>query len=394
MIRSRAHSGAGSASVPMRRPPPAAPPPEAAPAAQVRAANARSVLAWSVVGLCVGVGLLYAIRSVLFILGAATVFAWLLDRPVSAIEARGASRGFAIFLVFAAIFTAFLLLIFGVLPSTLHQLGELTANLTPYLDNLSTHVGPWTASIERQFHVDIPLDLQEAGKLAPTYLQELSPDYRAKLQEWAKELASGGLSLVISALSLTLLPLFTFFLLKDWPHLVARVDGLVPVRALPVVRRLATEIDARLAGWVRGQLTVAVILGVVYSVGLWFSGIDLALTVGLMGGALFLVPYLGPAGTAILAVSLDLLKFGFDWHLGAVLATFAIGQGLEGTVLTPLLVGDRVGLHPMVVMCAIIVGGNLFGILGIVVAVPTTAALAVIGAWLLERWRQSSTYAG
>lgn len=397
MIRSRVHSGAANAPLPTRRAAPTSPPgPPAAvePSAPDRKFNALSSIAWAVIGVATLAGALYALRSVLFILGAALVFAWLLDRPVSGLTARGASRGFAIFLVFAGLFAALLVLVFGVIPGTVHQLGELSANLTPYLDNLSTHVGPWVATLERQLHVDIPLDLQELGKLAPQYLQELSPDYRSKLQEWAKAVASGGFSLVISALSLSLLPLFTFFILRDFPWLVSSVDGLVPLRARPVVRRLATEIDARLAGWVRGQLTVAVVLGGVYSLGLWLSGIDLAITVGLMGGALFLVPYLGPAGTAVLAITLDLLKFGFDWHLGAVVATFAIGQGLEGTVLTPLLVGDRVGLHPMVVMVAIIVGGNLFGILGIVVAVPTTAALAVIAGYLLNRWRESRTFQG
>lgn len=380
MIRSRSHVGEGNASLPIRR---RAPP-----------AQTRSWLGWVIAAAAVGSALVYVTRSVLFILFAAAVFAWLLDRPVSELQRRGASRSFAILVVTGAIVTGLLVLIVGVLPNTVHQIAVLSANLTPYIDNLNAHVGPWSAAIEARFKIDIPVDLQELGKLGPQYLQELSPDFRAKLQEWARTAASGGLSLVISVISLSLLPLFTFFLLRDWPHLVGYVDDLVPVPARAVVGRLVGEIDARLAGWVRGQLTVAFVLGCVYSLGLMFSGIDLAITVGLLGGALFLVPYVGPLITGSLALSLALLKFGFDWHVGAVAGTFILGQALEGTVLTPLLVGDRVGLHPMVVMVALIVGGNLLGILGIVLAVPATAALAVIGAYLLERWRESRTFRG
>ena len=341
-----------------------------------------------------GAGLIYVVSSVLSILFAAAVFAWLLDRPVSALAARGTSRDFSIFLVFSAMAALALVLILVVLPNSIHQVAELGANLQPYLEKLGERFGPWAAMIEKRYHVDIPVDLSELGRLLPQYLQEASPDLRAKLQEWLKEVASGGLAIVLSVLKFALLPLFTFFLLRDWPRLLGYVDGLVPFAARPVVHRLVGEIDARLAGWVRGQLTVAFILGCVYTLGLLFSGIDLAITVGMMGGALFLVPYIGPATTALTATTLALLKFGVDWHVGVVLGTFALGQGLEGTVLTPLLVGDRVGLHPMVVMCALVIGGNLLGIWGIVLAVPVTAALAVVAAYLLQRWRESRTFRG
>lgn len=380
MIRSRSHVGQANAGLPMRR--------------REKAPPTRSWLGWVIGAAALCTALVYVTRSVLFILFAAAVFAWLLDRPVSELQRRGLSRSFAIFLVTAGIGAGLLVLLIGVVPNTVHQIAVLSANLTPYIDNLNSHVGPWTAAIEARFKIDLPVDLQELGKLAPKYLEQLSPDFRAKLQEWAKNAASGGFSLVMSVLSLSLLPLFAFFLLRDWPHLVSYVGDLVPVPARSVVARLVGEIDARLAGWVRGQLTVAFALGCVYSLGLLVSGIDLAITVGLLGGVLFLVPYVGPLITASLALSLACLKFGFDWHVGAVAVTFVLGQALEGTALTPLLVGDRVGLHPMVVMVALIVGGNLLGIVGIVLAVPATAALAVIGGYLLERWRESRTFRG
>jgi predicted PurR-regulated permease PerM len=356
--------------------------------------RSRSWLAWSIGGAVLVFGVLYVTRSVLTILSVSAVFAWLLDRPVSLLAARGLSREAAIVAVAAGLTVALAVLLVGILPSAVAQLAELGANIQPYLHNAATRFGPLVEEVERRFKIDLPVDFQELGKLAPTYLKLLSPDVQERLQAAAKSAASGGLSVVFSVLSLSLLPLFTFFILRDWPKLLGATDGLVPIVARPVVRRLAAEIDERLIGWVRGQLTVALVLGCVYSAGLMISGIDLAATVGLLGGALFLVPYVGPLVTGVLAGTLCILKFGLDWHLAAVVATFVVGQALEGTVLTPWLVGDRVGLHPLVVMVAVIVGGNVLGIIGIVVAVPLTAALAVVGIWLLGEWRESRTFRG
>ncbi len=353
-----------------------------------------SVLAWAIVGLVVVGGTLWVTRSVVSICFTSAVFAWLLDRPVSAIQARGASRDFGIALVSLAFFVAVAVVAVWVVPDAARQIAHLAENLKPYLERVATEFGPFVARLERRFGIDLPVDVSELGVLAPEYLKKLTPDVRSHIQAWLTGAASGGLSLLLAVLSLSLLPLFTFLLLRDWPALVAFVGRLVPLRAQPTTILLAAEIDARLAGWVRGQLTVAVVLGVLYSIGFRLSGIDLSVTIGLLGGALFLLPYIGPLITGALAVSLALLKFGGDWHVGAVVGTLIVAQALEGAVLTPLLVGDRVGLHPMVVMLAILVGGNVFGIVGIIIAVPVTAALAVIGAWALDEWRASRTYRG
>lgn len=388
MIRSRAHSGQGQAPLGTRRPPP---PPAPTPSG---GGFGRSHLAWAVAAAGVVAGLVYVTSSVLSMLLASAVLAWLFDRPVSALQARGRSREFGIALVTTGLFAVLVVIGLYVVPDAIRQIAALTTNLRPYFERAAVEFGPLVAQAEARFGVDLPVDVHELGQLAPEYLQKITPDVRAQIEAALATVASGGLSVVLSLLSLSLLPLFTFFLLRDWPDLVRFVADVVPPAARPTVGRLVTEIDARLIGWVRGQLTVAVVLGVVYSVGLWLSDIDLAVTIGLMGGVLFLVPYVGPLLTGVLAGGLCLLKFGVDVHLAIVVATFVVGQALEGTVLTPLLVGDRVGLHPMVVMVAIIVGGNLLGMVGIIIAVPVTAALAVVGAWGLEVWKQSRTYGG
>jgi predicted PurR-regulated permease PerM len=129
-------------------------------------------------------------------------------------------------------------------------------------------------------------------------------------------------------------------------------------------------------------------------VGLLVAGADLAITMGLLSGALFLLPYIGPLIAATLSIGLVLLEHGLDWHLVVVILTYVLAQTLENMVLTPLLVGDRVGLHPLVVMVALIVGGNLLGVWGLVVALPVTAAIAVVGSHVLELYRKSRTYEG
>lgn len=340
------------------------------------------------------VGILYVTRSVLAILCASAVAAWMLDRPVSVLARRGWSREFAITTVSASLLLGAAVLGMVVAPRTFAQLAELANNLQPYLQNASARLGPLVAQIETRFGTHLPVDFAELSQLAPGYLEHISPDVQARIQATVKAAASGGLNLFFTVLSWSLFPLFTFFLLRDWPQLVAAADALIPLRSRPVVRRLVTEIDDRLIGWVRGQLTVAVVLGLIYAAGLLLSGIDLAVTTGLLGGVLFLVPYVGPLITGLLAGVLCLLKFGVDWHLLVVVATFVVGQALEGAVLTPWLVGNRVGLHPLVVMVAVIVGGNVLGIVGIVVAVPLTAALAVVGLWLIDEWKQSPTFTG
>ena len=347
---------------------------------------------WGIAGIIVVGGLFYLTWSVFSMLFAAVVFAWLLNPAVTALEPRVRSREWACILVFAMLTTFAIALVVGVLPRVVGQIAELSGKIQPYVQRLSENVWPYIAMAESRFGIRIPLNPNDLATQAPALLQKISPDVRARIQEWLQSAASGSLSVVLSALSLSLLPLFTFYLVRDWPKLVAGVEELVPPRHRPIVRELSGQIDTRLSGFVRGQLTVALVLGCVYTVGQLIAGIDLAVTVGMLGGALFLLPYIGTLVAAALAGVLALMKFGLDWHVAVAVGTFFVGQAIEGAVLTPWLVGDRVGLHPMVVMVALIVGGNLLGIWGLVLAVPMTAALAVVGGHLMERWRSSKTF--
>jgi predicted PurR-regulated permease PerM len=190
-----------------------------------------------------------------------------------------------------------------------------------------------------------------------------------------------------------MIPVYTFYFLRDFDRMVAWVFNLVPVTWQPLVSKHARAIDTKMGQFIRGQLTLCTILAVLYSIGLIaFGRIDMALLVGVLSGALFIIPYLGTIVGVILGAVLCLLKFGIDWHLLGVVGTFGVVQLLEGTLLTPKIVGESVGLHPMVVILSLFIGGALFGFMGILLAVPATAALSVLLETVLARYRASRIY--
>lgn len=381
MIRRPAVSTAGGAPSPPRRP--------AAPRA-----TAWSRIAWVIVFGLVVVGVIYLTWSVFSVLFASAALAYLLDPVVVRLERRGYRREWGILVIALAALLLAVTAALVVIPGVVQQFAELSRNLVPYLDRIAERAGPLVAQAEARFGVDIPLDLRELGRNAPGYLAALSPDMRARIQGILSGIGAGSLQVLTAVLSVSLLPVFTFYLLRDWPRILAGVNALVPPRHRSLVHRVAGEIDGRIGAWVRGQLLVAFLLSIWYTVGLLVSGIDLAFTMGMASGALFLLPYIGPVTAGVVSTVLALLKFGVDWHVLVVLGTYGLAQLLENTFLTPTLVGDRVGLHPMVVIVALIVAGNLLGIWGLVLALPLTAAIDVLAGQVLAWWRESRTYRG
>jgi len=192
--------------------------------------------------------------------------------------------------------------------------------------------------------------------------------------------------------NLLLIPVVTFYLLRDWDKLIARIDELLPRKSQPVIEKLAKQSDDVLAAFLRGQFLVMLVLGVVYACGLWFINLELALLIGMLAGLVSFVPYLGfivgilVASIAVLLQTQDLMM------LIPVLIVFGIGQALEGMVLTPLLVGDKIGLHPVAVIFAVLAGGQLFGFVGVLLALPVAAVLAVLLRHLHGEYKSSAIF--
>jgi predicted PurR-regulated permease PerM len=184
-------------------------------------------------------------------------------------------------------------------------------------------------------------------------------------------------------------------MLLDWDAMIAKVDSWLPRDHAPTVRRLAAEIDKVMAGFVRGQVSVCVILGTFYSIALMLAGLQFGLIVGAIAGAITFIPYVGSLVGGTLAIGLALFQFWGDWvQIGIVAAIFALGQFFEGNILSPKLVGGSVGLHPVWLLFALSAFGSIFGFVGMLVAVPVAAMLGVLTRFGIERYRQSLLYRG
>jgi predicted PurR-regulated permease PerM len=207
-------------------------------------------------------------------------------------------------------------------------------------------------------------------------------------------LSRSGFALLGWIANIVLLPVLTFFFLRDWDLFVGRVAALVPRDHAETVSRLALESSAVLGAFLRGQLLVMLVLGVLYGIGLSLVGLNLGILIGIVAGVLTFVPYLGPATVIVLGGIAALVQYG-DWqHLLGVLAVFSVGQVIESYWLTPKLVGDRIGLHPVAVIFAVLAGGQLFGFLGMLLALPVAAIANVLLRYAHERYTHSRLYAG
>ena len=218
---------------------------------------------------------------------------------------------------------------------------------------------------------------REAGGLAGTLVAKVS---------------KSGFAVVAWMLNLVIVPVAAFYLLRDWNLLVERIHALLPRHIEPVVVRLVRESDETLGAFLRGQLSVMIILGMLYGVGLWAVGISVGPLIGMIAGLISFVPYLGAIVGVAMGVIAALVQYQDAFHVAMVLIVFASGQLLEGYVLVPKLVGDRIGLHPVAVMFAILAGGELFGFVGVLVALPLAAVIMVLLRYAYQRYTQSEMY--
>jgi len=339
--------------------------------------------------LLLGIGwLVWLLAPILTPFALAALLGWLGDPMVDRLERR-MSRNWAVTLVFSSIVLLMLLLLVLLLPVLEAQVMTLVDSLPGYRDWLVQTALPW---LERRTGLQILawFDPQRLFELIRTHWQSAGGIAAVVLGYVSRS----GVALLAWLANLALLPVLTFFFLRDWDLIVERIATLVPRSHYDTVRTLAHQTDEVLGGFLRGQMLVMLILGVLYALGLWLVGLDLGILIGLVAGLLTFVPYLGPASIVIFGGLAALVQFG-DWqHLLGVGIVFTVGQLVESFLLTPVLVGDRIGLHPMAVIFAVMAGGTLFGFLGMLLAVPVAAVVNVVLRHLGERYRHSRLYAG
>jgi predicted PurR-regulated permease PerM len=319
-----------------------------------------------------------------FVLGLG--IAYLLNPAVARVEnwgfGHGAATGLVIGVFFFVLAVAALLLI-AVLQV---QLVGLLAKLAQGAAELYRRLWPMVEGWAQQFGIG---DFTSFGNFG---------DVAGKVAIWIggvlAGLWSGGLALFNLASLVLIMPVVAFYLLRDWNRLLAAMDGWLPRDHAPVVRDIVRQIDLRMWGFLRGQALVCLLLGLFYAIALTAVGLNYGLSVGLLTGILSFIPY---AGVIVgMAVGLLIAYFQFDAWLpvGLVLAVFVVGQFVEGNFVSPRLVGERVGLHPVWLLLAVMAGGALLGFVGVVLAVPAAAAIGVLLRFALERYLASSLYRG
>lgn len=336
--------------------------------------------------LVAGGWLLYLLGPILTPFLAAALLAYLGDPVVDRIEARRVPRGIAVVVVFLGLLLILAALLFLLVPLIDSQIRTLVAQIPEYIDRIQESILPRA----REF-LGLPAGgsaLEAVKRSVTVHWQEAGGMAAAA----AARISQSGLMLAGWLANLVLIPVVTFYLLRDWDYLMEGIRGLLPRDRETTVVQLARESDEVLAGFLRGQLLVMVALGGIYSVGLWLVGLDLAFLVGLIAGLVNFVPYLGFIIGLVLAEAGMALQTGQILDMALVLVVFMVGQVLEGTLLTPNLVGDRIGLHPVAVIFAVLAGGQLFGFVGVLLALPAAAVLAVFLRHARQRYLDSDLY--
>ena len=344
---------------------------------------------WLLIALIVG-WLIWLLAPVLTPFVCAALLGWLGDPWVDRLERSGRSRTTAVVLVFTLMVLLLVLALVILVPMIERQVVTVIESLPAYRDWFVQTALPW---VERRTGLEL--------------VAWLDPD---RLTEWVRShwqqaggvaatmfgyFSRSGFAVMAWVANLVLLPILTFYFLRDWDVLVERIAALVPRDHIATVTRLALESNEVLGAFLRGQFLVMLALGAIYALGLSVVGLKVGLLVGIIAGLISFVPYLGTATGIVLGVIAALVQSGGDWSLVAmVMGVFVVGQMLEGYVLTPRIVGDRIGLHPVAVIFAIMAGGQLFGFLGMLLALPIAAIANVLLRFAHERYTQSRLYAG
>ncbi len=317
--------------------------------------------------------LVYKLQPILmpFLVGA--LLAYMGNPLVLRLTRLGMRRTWAVSLAFLVLCLGIVLGLVLLLPSLWRQVLYLESKVPALLNWINREGLPWVA---QHLHIKLPaLDMDLVLGWLASYWQEAG----AAAQNLLPHVAQSGLNLLGTLGLLSLIPVVAFYLLLDWETLMQRIRALIPRDMEPTVSRLASECDDVLAAFFRGQLMVMVALGVIYAVGLQLVGLKLAIIIGLMAGLASIIPYLGFAVGIVSATVAALFQFGLGFEvILQVWAVFLVGQMLEGMVLQPFLLGDRIGLHPVAVIFAVMAGGTLFGFFGMLLALPVAAVIMVL----------------
>ncbi|MGB8339249.1 MAG: AI-2E family transporter [Burkholderiales bacterium] len=327
---------------------------------------------WILGAACVAAILLYLLSPILAPFLFAGILAYICDPVADWLERKRVPRSLATVLVMLLLIALFAALLLILIPLFYKEVTQLAEKLPGFLIQLRDQLSPW---LKAKLGIELQLDVD-------TLKQTLSDNWQSAggvAGNLLSGLKVGGLAVVGLFINLLLIPVVLFYLLRDWDKLVANIDAIIPRRYHERVITLAREVDQVLAEFLRGQISVMFIMSAFYVIGLWIAGLEFALPIGIITGMLVFIPYLGVMVGLVLATLAAFMQFGSIGGVIPVWIVIGLGQAIEGTLVTPKLVGERIGLHPVVVIFALLAFGQLFGFFGVLLALPASAALLV---WL------------
>jgi predicted PurR-regulated permease PerM len=329
---------------------------------------------------------LFLFRAILlpFLVGMAA--AYMLDPAADRLQRWGLGRTTATLLITISFFIVLVVVLLLILPPLAAQAAELATQLPEYLERLRQRVVPTLAAFLTRFDVDLDLSAEGLFRRYSTQGMEV-------LVAAGTGLLQSGVALLNLVSLIFVTPIVTFYLLRDWDRMVAKVWALIPPDLEPTLRRLAADIDEVLAGFIRGQGLVCLFLALFYGFGLWLVGLRYGLIIGLLTGFFSFIPYIGMTLGLVVGLAVAAFQFQDLLMIGVVAGVFALGQFIEGNLISPRLVGSRIHLHPVWVIFAVLAGTVLAGVLGTLLAVPVAGVIGVLLRFALECYRTSPLYA-
>lgn len=334
---------------------------------------------WITVAVVLG-AFVYLTKGVMLPFMAGLAVAYFLDPVADVLEEKGVSRGIAATLVIALFFLIIVGVLLALWPILQAQISAAAETLPKTLAGLRPWLNDMLQSASDKFGVDFGGDVEGV-------LGNFSNQIMSTIEQGASRLLKGGLAIFNILTLIIITPVVAFYLLRDWDLLVAKINSWLPPSNATVVREQFENIDSVLAGFVRGQLLVSTTMGVMYGIGWSAVGLDFGVVLGVLAGVMSIVPFVGALFAAIVAVAMAIGQWGFDpSQIGLVVLVFVIVQAVESAFLTPRLVGERVGLHPVWVLFAVFAGGEVMGFVGVLIAVPAAAAIAVLVRFWIDKY--------
>lgn len=318
-----------------------------------------------------------------FVLG--IIIAYFLNPLVKRFSTRGIRRTTSSALIILVFFALLTLLVALITPVIAKESSQLIEAMPTYLDKFFTMLQPYTSWFQESFGDNYVTD-------AKSFLKDNLSKILTVSGGIAGGIAAGGQALIGMATTIILTPLVAFYMMREWPIITHWVEDLIPRKNEKTIKHLLKRIDMKLSGFIRGQLTVAFLLGIIYAVALTIAGLNYGFLIGISAGVLSIIPMVGSTLGLLAAVAVAWFQSDDIQYVFIIAAIFIVGQIVEGNVLSPKLLGDSVGLHPLWIIFALLAGGSLFGILGMLIAVPVAAIAGVLISFAILQYKNSPVY--